>query len=226
MNVGMVSSEGTGDADKVDGFHASLTPAPNVIVPLDSNGILDLSASSALINTYTIRRRDGNNLTSDYPLAIGEEVIYYWDTTESLNKPLRIATAEGIYLLIIVAPYQTTNDILCYLNPNNTTYSNAFTFTNVGWSDGSTGAGGESGTYSNFSLMNATSGGITICFISTFTRGKFLKGIQRITRYTNTGAEHHFGTRWNDTTTAWASLGTLTTSGANGAINVLVRRLA
>jgi len=213
------------NADMLDAFHASQTPAPNVIVPLNASGILDLSATSALINAYTIRRVNGDNLTADYSLAVGEEVIYKWNTTASLSKPLYIATNNGIFMMIIIAPYQTAAEILGYLNPNNTTYSNAFTHALAEFVDGGTGPGGGSGTYSNFSLANATSGGITVCFISTVTNSKFLIAIQRITKYPQGGAVHIFGSRWNDTTTAWTSLGTLTTSRANGTITVLIRRL-
>lgn len=181
-------------------------------------------ATSALINAYTIRRINGNSLTSDYFLAVGEEAIYTWDTTASLSKPLYIATTQGIYLMVIQGPYQTSKDILLYLNPNNTTYTNAFTLSLVGYSDGSTTPGGGVETYSAFSLRGAASG-ITIAYISTYTTGKFLVLTQRITRKTNGGAVHLLGLRWNDTTTAWTSLGTLTTTAANGTINVLVRRL-
>ena len=225
MKVGMVSDGGVKDADTLDGFHASLIPGANTIVPLNADGILDLSATSALINAYTIRRVNGNNLTADYPLAVGEEVIYNWNTTASLSKPLYIATNNGIFMMIIIAPYQTAADIAGYLNPNNTTYSNAFTYALAGSSDGSGGLEGGSDTCSNFFLANVTSGGITVCFISTITNMKFLIAIQRIARYTYGGALYILGSRWNNTTTAWTSLGTLTTTKANGTITVLIRRL-
>jgi len=225
FTVGM-SGAGGSNADTVDGFHASQTPGANIIVPLNADGVLDLSATSALIDVYTIRRINGDNLSSDYSLAVGEEAVYNWDTTASLSKPLRIATVEGFYLLIIEAPYQTALDIGCNLNPNNTTYTNAFNLSLVGCEDGVSSLGGGSRTSSMFSLEQATSGGMTVVYLNTFTSGKSLISIQRITRYTHGGAVHLFGSRWNDTTTAWTSLGTLTTTSANGIVKVLVRRLA
>jgi hypothetical protein len=47
------------NADKVDGFDVSRTPAPNTIVPLDENGVLNLSETYVKSNVYTFRRVDG-----------------------------------------------------------------------------------------------------------------------------------------------------------------------
>ena len=50
MKVGMVSDGWVKDADTLDGFHASQTPAPNVIVPLNANGrIYDYVAKGSQI---------------------------------------------------------------------------------------------------------------------------------------------------------------------------------
>ncbi len=177
-------------------------------------------------NTYKFRRIDLTNASFDYPLSVGEEAIYFWYTYTSTNLPLRISTSEGVYEMIIIAPYQTTTDIYANLNPNNTTYSSAFTYSHVGWSDGGSSAGGISQTYSNFYLYFATSGGITVSYFTTYTNNKSNVFIQRnIRNYNGGGAVLIGGSRWNDTTIRWTSLGTLTTTTGNGLIIVLVRRL-
>jgi hypothetical protein len=225
MKVGMVSDGWVRDADRVDGFDASQTPGPNVIVPLNTSGVLDLSATSALINVYTVRRIDGNNLTSDYPLAVGEEVIYIWDTTKSTSLPLHISTSGGIYQIIINGRYNTSQDISLNLAPNNTSYSNAFTFTEVYALDGSSSPGAYSGGGSYFLFERLGSGGLAFMLCSTYTDRKFLIAEERISRYSNGGINVLLSSRWNDTTTAWTSLGTLLIDAANGTFYVLVRRL-
>jgi hypothetical protein len=169
-------------------------------------------------------RVDLTNATTDYSLQVGEEAVYNWDTTASLNKALHIATSGGIYLLIVDAPYQTASDIVGALNPNNTTYSNVFTRTYISFVDGGSSPLGATVTDSAFTLEYATSGGIVVMYLSTFTNRKFSYALERDTR-TNSGDTRLFSVRWNDTSTAWTSLGTLTTTAANGTINVVVRRI-
>jgi hypothetical protein len=214
------------NADKVDGYHASTTPGPTTIPVLDANAILNLVNSPAIITKhYTFRRIYGNTLTSDYNLERGEEIVYSWDTTVSLNRPLFIATSGGIYQMIITNLYQNASDIFTYLNPNNTTYSNAFTTSIVGWQDMYTSAIGGSYTENAFNLYNATSGGITEIFLSTYKYAKFSVFIQRSSRKTGGGCIFFGGSSWNDTTTDWTSLGTLTTTAAHGGVIILVRRV-
>jgi len=124
------------NADKVDGFDASQTPAPNVIVPLNEDGILDLSATYVKSNVYTFRRVDLTNATSDYDLQLGEEAYYEWNTTVSTSLPLRIQVSGMLYEMIVVVPNRKTNAIGLVLYPNNTTYSSAFRRTVV-YPDGS-----------------------------------------------------------------------------------------
>jgi len=116
------------NADTVDGFHASQTPAPNVIVPLNANGILDLSASYVKSNVYTFRRVDLTNATSDYMLQVGEEAIIMFDNKPLV--PLRVAIQEPstplspvIYNIIIGIYWASGNNMDFDFFPNNTTYS-------------------------------------------------------------------------------------------------------
>ena len=93
-------------ADTVDGFHASLTPSPNVIVPLNTSGILDLSDTYIRSDVYTFRRVDLSNATSDYELRVGEEAIVRFNNQSLV--PFRVAIQEpstplnpAIYNIII-----------------------------------------------------------------------------------------------------------------------------
>jgi len=107
-------------ADTVDGFHASLTPAPFTLVPLNENGILDLSSTYIKSNVYTFRRVDLTDATSDYELQVGEEAIIHYYNQRII--PLHIATRSGtVYEIIIPDSGQPT-----YLYPNNTAYPNQF----------------------------------------------------------------------------------------------------
>jgi hypothetical protein len=137
-------------ADTVDGFHASLTPAPNVIVPLNADGILDLSATYVKSNVYTFRRVDLTNATSDYMLQVGEEAIINF--TNATSVPLRIATQSGTYYECCLVCSNTggtsggSGEV--FLNPNNTTYSNAFVYADLSRNSSSSGSGYF--TYSSF----------------------------------------------------------------------------
>jgi hypothetical protein len=215
------------NADKVDGFDVSQTPAPNVLVPLNADGVLDLSQTYVRSSVYTFRRVDLTNATSDYPLAIGEEAIIYFDTTQSTTKNLRIATSEGLYQMMIWAKYDTRiNNNRVVLYPNNQSYSNAITLIGL-WLDEGTYLGYGTGVGSGFALARIIQGGLLMCYFSTYRLGKFM-----IVWHTVVGSVGHgrlwYGVqRWNDTTTSWSSLGTISTEGSqNGTLIILVRRLA
>jgi hypothetical protein len=211
-------------ADTVDGFHASLVPAPNVIVPLNASGVLDLSGTYVKSNVYTFRRVDLTDAASDYLLQVGEEAYILWNTTATTNKQLRIATVEGLYLMFIIAPFQKFADISTFLYPNNTSYGNAIVYSNIASADGGS-VGSLRLVLSYMFLSQATSGSITKCFISTFTNAKFCVGFLKNSRISHGGAIYLFGNQWEDTTTSWISLGTLSTTASNGIVHILVRRL-
>jgi hypothetical protein len=193
--------------------------------PLNQSGILDLSATYVKSNVYTFRRVDLTNASSDYTLQVGEEAYIKWDTSGSTSCNLHIATVEGLYLMIVIAPFQQSNDIYTSFYPNNTSYSNAFVYSNIASADGGS-VGSAKNTLSNMSLSQITSGGISECYFSTYTKAKFNIGYEKNSRNSQGGSIYLFGNQWQDTTTTWTSLGTITTSNANGVIYILVRRLA
>jgi len=223
MKVGMVSGSGL-DADTLNGFRASLTPAPNVIVPLNASGVLDLSATYVKSSVYTFRRVDLTNATSDYELQVGEEA--YISFSNATSVPLRIATQSGTYYechLICSNAYTisgTSNPI--FLNPNNTTYTNAFIYAEMVRS--SSGFGSGYFTYSAFRCGWAFSN--STFFITNFTQYKNVKGLKDLYGISE-GCPLivAFSTDWRDATTAWTSLGTITFPQATSGY-ILVRRLA
>jgi hypothetical protein len=211
------------NADKIDGFHASQTPAPNVIVPLDANGILDLSATYVKSNVYTFRRVDLTNATSDYFLQVGEEAIINF--TNKTSVPLRIATQSGTYYemdLISFVPIKTGSAGPIFLNPNNTTYSNAFKFMNVFINDNSGVLGGRT-TYSAFRITWA--GAHTRIYIHNVTVAKSVKSLSHLWESVNSCSLSMELTYWDDTSTDWISLGTITFPQSYSGY-ILVRRLA
>jgi hypothetical protein len=213
------------NADEVDGFHASLTPAPNTIVPLNPQGILDLSSTYIRSNVYTFRRVDLSNATSDYMLQVGEEAYISFSNTTSV--PLRIATQSGTYyemdLISFVQLKSGTNNPV-FLNPNNTTYSNAFTFMNVYINDSINNPSSSKVTYNAFRI----SWGVTHArvYIHNITTAKSVKSLAHVWDSTSNGCALTMElTYWNDTSTAWTSLGTITFPQSTSGY-ILVRRLA
>jgi hypothetical protein len=214
------------NADKVDGFDVSRIPAPNVIVPLDANGILDLSNTYIRSNVYTFRRIDLTNATSDYNLQLGEEAYYMWDTTRSTSLPLRIRVSGMLYEMIVVVPNRVLYPISLALFPNNTSYSSAFQRTTIypqhdggyvyNWKD----------THSSILYEQVGGGGMLVSRLQTTTNNKGEMHHMTIQHDTFSLSLHmQVAHKWLDTTTVWFSLGTLVIGASNGTLYVLVRRL-
>jgi hypothetical protein len=225
LNVGMVSGGSAQDADKVDGFHASQTPTANTIPVALPTGKLDIGWLPDGIGSGNIRV-DLTNATSDYMLRVGEEAIINF--TNATSVPLRIATGDGTYyeMDVVVSNNVGTSGgaaASVFLNPNNTTYSNAFLYVEILRGAGGTGLWSAYFTHSAFRLGWAI-GDIRV-FIINFTTHKSVKGIDMQTGTNDTPVVHLYASSWNDITTVWTSLGTITfpqqTSGY-----ILVRRLA
>ena len=213
------------NADKVDGFNASQTPAPNTIPVALPTGKLDIGWLPDGIGVY--RRVDLTDATSDYELQVGEEAIIRFDTTQSTTKNLRVATVEGLYQMFIWARYDTSiNNNRVALFPNNQSYSNAFTLIGL-WLDGESTLGYGSGSISYFSLDRIIQGGLLLAYISTYTLGKFMIAWQNVVGSVGHGIFYNWIQRWNDTTTPWTKLGTISTADSvNGTLIIIVRRLA
>jgi len=233
LNVGMVSGGNAQDADKLDGFHASQTPAPNVIVPLNSDGILDLSATYVKSNVYTFRRVDLTNATSDYELQVGEEAVVSFENKQLVS--FRIAVTQPstplnpvIYNIIIAIYWASGNGTTFDFFPNHTTYSGQIS--NLMYRHGTGGWVGWSGSLEGFCLDTYYGFDNFPWFADLFAvyygtqQQKLLYG----SAYSNLSVALFTGI-WNNTTTAWTSLGSFriypgTTRNISGI--ALVRRLA
>jgi len=202
------------NADTTDGFHASQTPAPNVIVPLNASGILDLSATYVKSHVYTFRRVDLTNATSDYMLQVGEEAYISFSNTTSV--PLRIATQDGTIYEVIVTDGWGYNSLL----PNNSSYSGQFGNARIliHWNGSqivSGYGGGMSGDYFEMYF------GMKRFLIFNDLTNKRIVG-----QYSDWYSLHvgNFVSWWKDATTPWTSLGTMTFESPSSGI-ILVRRL-
>jgi hypothetical protein len=229
--TGKVKNTNNADnADKVDGFHASLTPAPNVIVPLDSNGVLNLSATYVKSNVYTFRRVDLTGATSDYFLQVGEEAIINFTNTTSV--PLRIATQSGtlynLYIYLSSPSFAQGNGIVgsAFLSPNNINYTDAFYKSGALWDSSGNGAA-YGGVISAFELIGNCYPANCFSIIYNELKHKSTTSISvhAGVSSTNYARWQHVNCVWNDYTTQWTSLGTITFPTSSSGY-ILVRRLA
>ncbi|MBX0312568.1 MAG: hypothetical protein JHC31_12500 [Sulfurihydrogenibium sp.] len=214
------------NANTVNNFPASLTPAPNTIVPLNSSGILDLSNAYIKSNVYTFRRVDLTNASSDYMLQVGEEAIINFSNAS--NVPLHIATQSGTYYEMdavlsnnVGTSSGSSNPI--YLNPNNTTYSNAFNGVNIYRNTGDSSVSSSTDTVSAFKIGWAVSS--IRAYVVNFTTNKHTTVLYSQTGVSGTPTIVVNACYWNDTSTAWTSLGTITFPQSSSGY-ILVRRLA
>ena len=197
---------------------ASYTGNPGKVVAVksDSSGLEFVSVSAG---SYTIV--DLSSATVDYALAPGEVAKITYSSATSV--PLHIATAEGEYeLKLSAAPVLTTcTDGAGYLNPNNTTYSNAIKrqYANSNSSTTTAGLVTESGFLANAHRMIAAK-----LHITTLTSGKHVLG--QLGFVTNAGvySAQTYTSIWVDTTTVWSSLGTITFVNAQSG-TITVRRI-
>jgi hypothetical protein len=219
-----INSQNAQNSDTVDGFHVSLTPAPNVIVPLDANGILDLSATYVKSNVYTFRRVDLANATSDYELQVGEEAIIYF--TNKTSVPLRIATGSNRLYEIFLQFFNNYADsnVYIYFNPNNTTYASSFSSVGVQWnSTGGSGFSASTATDNAFRLFFGT----PYSYIVLDTSRRIMRGFLAFewTSYPNHTGVGIFASRWYTNLSVWSSLGTFVFPVSMSGY-ILVRRLA
>ena len=211
------------NSDKLDGYDASLIPAPNVIIPLNAEGILDLSATYVKSNVYTFRRVNLTGVVSDYELQVGEEA--YIEFSNATIVPLRIATSSGTYYECdLVSNNANTDNSVGYpifLNPNNTTYANAFVCSLVYRNSGELGSNYI--TYSAFRIGWRFSHCRFI--IENYTQLKSIIGYYNVWGYSiDYPAIVVFATNWRDATTPWTSLGTITFPQSTSGY-ILIRRL-
>jgi hypothetical protein len=201
---------------RVGGYGVSATPIPNTLLPLNSSGQFPASVipSSGYSNPV-----DLSSATTDYLLKVGE--VAYIRFTNVSSFPLHIATMDGTYYEMHLVSNNTSgygNPI--YLNPNNTSYWNSFYYTGYrvwvwGWTV-------DYYVYNSFRIGWGVP--VSTVFISNHRTLKTVRGLNG-EYYWGTDEVSFCGSIWNDTTTSWTSLGTITFPQATSGY-VLVRRLA
>jgi len=203
----------------VGGYTVSATPAPNTLLPLNSNGQFPASVIPAGIGSGYSNPINLSSATADYSLPVG--AVAYISFTNATSVPLHISTSNGTYYeMHLVSNSSSGSNSPVYLNPNNTSYSNAFTYVEY-WINTST-TGTTNTTYSSFRIGNGVVA--TTVFISNYTTFKNVRLMDVCTGFGS--SEANFGaSMWNDTTTSWTSLGTVIFPQATSGY-ILVRRKA
>lgn len=159
------------------------------------------------------------------------------------SVPLNIATQPGLYSVRLVFIYNNTTNSDIYLKANNTTYADAFssytiesddqTQTTSPWVNAATSSTGSYKTQSSFyfdqfggpsgnDLQNDIGPSISEYLVSTYTAAKIVKQSSAIM-----GGPAIGSAIWNDTTTAWTSLGTFIDNSATSLTGMAcIQRLA
>ena len=147
------------------------------------------------------------------PISLGvmDKLIITFENVASI--PLHVACGQGVYRVTVVVAATNTNNSDWQWKPNDTTYIGAFSYT--GYRAADSGQGNwYAGTYAYFyfDLFGNINPNEPInvgpnmqeFIASTFTTGKTIKQSGLIL-----GGPSMSASLWNDTTTAWTSLGTL-----------------
>lgn len=183
--------------------------------------LADLTAAALATMQSYLTPINNSGAASDLALGIGQSA--YVDFTSATSIPLHIATGDNqLYEIEFESAVVGAANVLA-LSPNNTTYAGALSL--LGGDVSSAGsAGGGSATSGAFQMTWAGTPYSVTATVSTKTTLKRMTGLSRDYNGT-TGYILMFEMAWNDTTTAWTSLGSLTcTSPITG--RVYIRRLA
>ena len=158
-----------------------------------------------------------------YALLPGETVYKAFTTAAGTSIPLYITTVEGIYEIRIYGDRSVSlsNNNNMTLSPNDTTYSGAIRKLEM-----EVTSGAETSTNSTNDFFKITDGLLLAAKIevSTFTK---MKTFSSYALELSTGPamyKEELIQAWEDTTTAWTSLGTITLPYAQN-INMLIKRL-
>ncbi|HQT65349.1 MAG TPA: hypothetical protein PLO16_12635 [Acidocella sp.] len=164
----------------------------NVATPVSANNAVPLNYFTPINNT---------SASSDLALSVGQSA--YINVTAATSVPLHIATGDNqLYELTMQLSMPTSATVQnTSLSPNNTGYSSAIFYQMLAASGGATNA--AYAINSNFELSDVAFG-FAKYTISTKIISKIILG----------NMQYYNGIRsmqstWNDTTTAWTSLGTI-----------------
>ena len=190
------------EADTVDGFHASLTPGPNVIVPLNTSGVLDLSNAYVKSNVYTFRRVDLTGASQDYELQVGEEAYISFNNTTSVPLRIAIPSSGGVYQINAFISWMSGSNFDVILLVNNTTYSNQF----GNWSLTYAGTAYHTSSFFFHDLYAGTADSAPYIITQYISALPNIRCCVLISGGQNTATVSY--SVWNNNTTPWTSLGT------------------
>lgn len=166
---------------------------------------------------------DLTTATADYPLAIGETATLAY--TSATSVPLRVATEEGEYRLTLMgdSTVSPTSNNFVYLSANNSNQPIVGTATQLGIT---TIASNNFATSTTAIQMGASVMRLADFKFFTHTESKSFLG-DSVYQYYGQGYNYKdtYAGIWNDTTTAWTSLGTITFPQAQSG-KIVIRRIA
>jgi len=148
--------------------------------------------------------------TNDRVLDVGQ---FTKDSfTSATSMPLHIACGDGqIYEIDMAGNFTpaAAAGISCSLNPNNTTYASAFT---TGFMYAQIGSVPASATGTSSTMYLDNSNGSVYSLLATVFTSTATKHSSVRSRSATSGANYIMDTEthWDDTTTVWSSLGTIT----------------
>ena len=196
----------------------------NIMGPTGATGPTGPAGSS-----YTVT--NNTSASSDFALAQGD--VAYVTYSAATNVLLHVATSQGLYEVVVcgVPSNSTSNTGTATLNANNTTQSGAWAAV-LDSSTGSIGSGSGSSSFYGYEWAGTSSAILTanggtvkaVAQVSTFTNSKTLSVSGFALRSPTVTQRETLQTLWNDTTTAWTSLGTITFPFAQSG-TVVIRRI-
>jgi hypothetical protein len=225
------------NADMVDGFHASTTPTPNMLLPLNANAQFPISVLPPGIGNGYANPINLTSATADYMLQPGE--VAYISFTNQTPVPFHIAIPEPsspttpvIYeITVAVATGSYSNGVFA-VYPNNTTYSNAFSMYGVEiTSSDSVSVWNPTASYFIWDIQLGSSDTPPITIKATVSYFGYAYKKQIMGLGGDEGGIAINSAIWNDTSTKWSSLGSfdcLNNTGTMGAITgvAIIRRIS
>ena len=213
------------NAGLLNGYGVSATPTPNMLLPLNSNAQFPANVLPPGIGNGYANPINLSSATADYMLQPGQ--VAYISFTSATTVPLNIATTNGTHYEMVVASSNnsgtnSTTGGVVMLMPNNTSYSSAFNYVESVNSSANS-LYGNSFTFSAFRIGHSIP--LIKANICNFTTNKNILMLYDFTGIPNSPFINMATCFWNDTTTSWTSLGTITFPQASSGF-VLVRRLA
>jgi len=203
----------------------NISPSPGMLIyNTDDNAYNYYTSSGWKTLAASLPVHDNTGASSDYALAVGEAAKITFSSATSV--PLHIDCTGGIeYELTLDGDLTTmiSNDGNVLFKPNNTTYSGAFVEVGFKVSSGNSTAIDLCPVQSQFT----TAWGLIVkaCLkVSTGAKAKLLSGTVLNKRVNGTFEHFTLSSYWNDTATAWTSLGTITFPFAQSG-TIIIRRI-